>query len=114
MKISSFHLGTTSLLRDLRSGDLRLLILAVTLAVAALTAVGFFADRIKGGLQRDARAMLGGDLVVSADKALPQAFLDKARADRLQAAPNVSFPTMARAPDALGGGSKLVDRKSVV
>jgi len=34
---------------------LRLLIVAVTLAVAALTAVGFFADRLKGGLVRDAR-----------------------------------------------------------
>ena len=42
------------MLRDLRAGELRLLIVAVTLAVAALTAVGFFADRIKGGLQRDA------------------------------------------------------------
>jgi putative ABC transport system permease protein len=28
------------------------------LAVAALTAVGFFADRLKGGLQRDARQLL--------------------------------------------------------
>ena len=113
MAATNLRLGWTSLLRDLRSGDLRLLILAVTLAVAALTAVGFFADRIKGGLQRDARAMLGGDLVVSADKALPLAFLDKARADRLQTALNVSFPTMARAPDALGGSSKLVSLKAV-
>jgi putative ABC transport system permease protein len=37
--------------RDLRAGELRLLIVAVTLAVAALTAVGFFADRLKGGLR---------------------------------------------------------------
>jgi putative ABC transport system permease protein len=47
-------LGWRTLLRDLRAGELRLLIVAVTLAVAALTAVGFFADRLKGGLQRDA------------------------------------------------------------
>ena len=31
-----------------------MLVLAVTLAVAALTAVGFFADRLQGGMQRDA------------------------------------------------------------
>ena len=49
MTISFWTLGWRSLWRDMRSGDLRLLIVAVTLAVAALTAVGFFADRLKGG-----------------------------------------------------------------
>ena len=49
MNISFWLLGWRSLWRDLRSGELRLLIIAVTLAVAALTAVGFFADRLKGG-----------------------------------------------------------------
>ncbi len=43
-------LGWRTLRRDLRAGELRLLIVAVTLAVAALTAVGFIADRHKGGL----------------------------------------------------------------
>ena len=41
-------------LRDFRAGELRLLAVAVMLAVAALTAVGFFADRLNSGLQRDA------------------------------------------------------------
>ncbi len=113
MNISFLRLGWTSLWRDMRSGDLRLLILAVTLAVAALTAVGFFADRIKGGLQRDAQALLGGDVVVSADKDLPQSFYARAQADGLKTALNVSFPTMARAPDTLGGASKLVSLKAV-
>ena len=36
-------LGWRHLWRDVRAGELRLLILSVTLAVAALTAVGFFA-----------------------------------------------------------------------
>ena len=51
--------------RDFRAGELRLLLAAVMLAVAALTAVGFFADRIERGLARDARQMLGGDAIVS-------------------------------------------------
>ena len=73
MKISFWRLGWQSLMRDLRSGELRLLIVAVTLAVAALTAVGFFADRLQGGLQRDARQLLGGDAVIASDNATPQA-----------------------------------------
>ena len=71
MSISFWRLGWRTLWRDFRSGELRLLILAVTLAVAALTAVGFFADRLKGGLQRDAKQLLGGDAVVSSETPRP-------------------------------------------
>ena len=113
MKISFYQLGWKTLWRDLRAGELRLLLVAVTLAVAALTAVGFFADRIKGGLQRDARALLGGDIVLSSDNPTPQAFKDKATALGLQSATSIGFPTMARATDAQGGASKLVALKAV-
>ncbi len=101
------------MLRDLRAGELRLLIVAVTLAVAALTAVGFFADRLKGGLQRDARQLLGGDAVVRSDGPTPQAFIDRARALGLQAVSTVTFPTMGRAREEDGGASKLVAFKAV-
>ena len=50
---SIWALSWRSLWRDLRAGDLRLLIVAVALAFAALTSLGFFADRIKGGLPLD-------------------------------------------------------------
>ena len=110
---SIWALSWRSLWRDLRAGDLRLLIVAVALAVAALTAVGFFADRIKGGLQRDARQLLGGDAVVSSDNPPSAAFLDKARALGLQTVGTLGFPTMGRAADAQGGASKLVALKAV-
>jgi len=113
MSLSFFSLGWRTLGRDLRAGELRLLIIAVTLAVAALTAVGFFADRLKGGLQRDARQLLGGDAVVVSDNPTPQAFLDQVRQLGLAQARNLNFPTMARAPDAQGGASKLVAFKAV-
>ncbi|HEX5286306.1 MAG TPA: FtsX-like permease family protein [Polaromonas sp.] len=106
-------LGWRTLLRDLRAGELRLLIVAVTLAVAALTAVGFFADRLNGGLQRDARQLLGGDAVVRSDGETPAAFIAKARALGLSAVSTVTFPTMGRARDEEGGASKLVAFKGV-
>ena len=106
-------LGWRTLLRDLRAGELRLLIVAVTLAVAALTAVGFFADRLKGGLQRDARQLLGGDAVLRSDGQTPEAFIAKARSLGLQAISTVTFPTMGRALEADGGASKLVAFKAV-
>ena len=113
MKQSFWSLGWSSLWRDLRSGELRLLIVAVTLAVAALSAVGFFADRLKGGLQRDARQLLGGDAVIASDNPTPEAFVAKARALGLNMATTLGFPTMARAEDARGGASKLVALKAV-
>src|SRR3954454_17151679 len=100
MQTSAWRLGWRTLWRDLRAGELKLLLVAVTLAVAALTAVGFFADRLKGGLARDARQLLGGDAVVSSDNPTPPAFIDKARALGLQASATLGFPTMGRADDA--------------
>ena len=96
-------LGARQLWRDLRAGELRLLMVSVALAVAALTAVGFLADRMQSGLWRDARQLLGGDAVVVSDQRTPEAFAQKAREAGLQSNTNVSFPTMARAmsaPDA--------------
>ncbi|MDP3138950.1 MAG: ABC transporter permease [Burkholderiaceae bacterium] len=111
--LPSLRLGWRTLWRDLRAGELRLLILAVTLAVAALTAVGFFADRLKSGLARDARQLLGGDAVISSDQPTPQAFIDKARALGLRSVGTLGFPTMGRATDAQGGGARLVALKVV-
>ncbi len=113
MNLSFLRLGWRTLLRDLRAGELRLLMVAVTLAVAALTSVGFFADRLQGGLQRDALQLLGGDAVVASDNPTPAAFVDKARALGLQTVGTMGFPTMGRASDAQGGASKLVAFKSV-
>ncbi|BEU95798.1 FtsX-like permease family protein [Acidovorax sp. DW039] len=113
MNLSFLRLGWRTLWRDLRAGELRLLMVAVTLAVAALTSVGFFADRLQGGLQRDALQLLGGDAVVASDNPTPQAFVDKARALGLQTVSTMGFPTMGRASDAQGGASKLVALKSV-
>lgn len=113
MTISFWRLGWRSLWRDLRAGELRLLIVAVTLAVAALTAVGFFADRLKGGLQRDARQLLGGDAVIASDNPAPAVFAQKARALGLEVVQTLGFPTMGRAAEVRGGGSKLVALKVV-
>jgi putative ABC transport system permease protein len=99
--------------RDFRAGELRLLVAAVMLAVAALTAVGFFADRINNGLARDARQMLGGDAIVASDQPAPAAFAAKATELGLASALSTTFPSMARASDDKGGATRLVTAKAV-
>ncbi len=113
MDWSFLRLGWRTLWRDARAGSLRLLVVAVTLAVAALCAVGFFSDRLQRGLQRDALQLLGGDAVVVSDNPTPDAFVERARALGLRSVTSISFATMARADDAQGGASKLVALKSV-
>ena len=96
---SIVQLAWRQTLRDFRAGQLRLLVAAVMLAVAALTAVGFFADRLNASLARDARQLLGGDAIVGSDKAAPAELIEKARSLRLATATSTSFPSLARAPD---------------
>ena len=107
------QLGWRNLWRDLRSGELNLLMVSVVLAVAALSAVGFFSDRLQAGLWRDARQLLGGDAVVVSDKPTAEVFRQKAKELGLQTSTTLSFPSMARADDAKGGETKLVALKAV-
>jgi len=113
LPIRFWTLGWSSLIRDWRAGELRLLVLAVTLAVAALTAVSFFADRLQGGLARDARALIGGDAVLASDNAPPPDFEARARELGLTTARTLGFPTMGRASDEDGGAARLVALKAV-
>ena len=110
---SIFSLAWRQTRRDFRAGELRLLAVAVMLAVAALTAVGFFADRLNTGLQRDARQLMGGDAVVTSDRPAPAELAAKARELGLRVSSNADFPSMGRAPDNKGGASRLVSVKAV-
>lgn len=106
-------LAWRQLWRDWRAGELRLLVLAVALAVAAVCAVGFLADRLERGLQRDAGRLMGGDAVLSSDKPTAASLQALSAELGLKATASVSFPSMARAPEAQGGASRLVAVRAV-
>ncbi|MCE4554906.1 ABC transporter permease [Roseateles cellulosilyticus] len=110
---ATLSIAWRQLLRDWRAGELRLLMLAVALAVAALCAVAFLSDRLDQGLRRDAAQLLGGDAVVASDQPTPQALLDLAAGLKLTTVRSASFPSMARAADAQGGNSRLAAVKAV-
>lgn len=95
--------------RELRSGELRLLFAALLVAVAAVAAVGFFSDRVRQGLQHEARQMMGGDLLLTADHPVPDPYRDEARRLGLQMAETMLFPSMVMA----GGQPQLADIKAV-
>src|ERR1700712_1588075 len=110
---SIWLLALRQLSRDFRAGELRLLVVAVLLAVAALSAVGFFADRLNRGLARDAAQLIGGDVIVASDRPPPASFMAQALSQQLNVATTANFPSMGRAPDENGGASRLVSVKAV-
>jgi putative ABC transport system permease protein len=69
---------------------------------------------LNGGLQRDARQLLGGDVVVVSDQATPAHIMQRAKADGLQGVTTLSFPTMARGQSQSGAesNSRLVALKA--
>jgi putative ABC transport system permease protein len=95
--------------RNWSAGELRVLLVALFIAVASVTTVGFFADRVQAALDRQANELLGGDLVVTADHPVPAPFVESARADRLEIATTQTFPSMVSA----AGGVNLADIKAV-
>jgi len=80
--------------RDARGGELRLLATALAVAVAALTAVGFFADRVRQALDRESHQLLGADLLLTADQPWPAGVVDLARSRGLQVVETLTFPSM--------------------
>lgn len=83
------------LARDWRAGELTLLAVAVLVAVASVTTVGFFTDRVHQALNRQANQLLGADLVVSADRPLDAQFATEATRMGLQVTHMLRFPSMA-------------------
>jgi putative ABC transport system permease protein len=96
---AELKLALRMLARDWRAGELRILALALVVAVASVTSVGFFADRVRQALVRDAHQLLGADLVVAADNPVPAAFADEAARRGLAVARTVNFISMTRQGD---------------
>ena len=94
-RASLFQLSLVFLRRDWRAGELRLLALALIVAVAALASVGFFVDRVRGALQSQAGQLLGGDLVIASGAEPAAELISRARGLGLQTARTVVFPSMA-------------------
>ncbi|KPK07211.1 MAG: ABC transporter permease [Betaproteobacteria bacterium SG8_39] len=65
--LATLKLAGRMLARDWRAGELRVLAAALVVAVASVTSVAFFADRVSQALVRDAHQLLGADLVMVSD-----------------------------------------------
>lgn len=95
--------------RDWRAGELRFLLVALIIAIGALSSVGFFVDRVSNGLQRDANQLLGADLLINSDTAINSKLAGIV--SHLRQAHTTNFVSMALSGDE--SQSKLVAVKAV-
>lgn len=82
-------------LREFRTPALRLLLLTLALAVASVTAVGLFSQRLDRAFERDAAALIGGDIALVSDREIDSTLRDLAVQAGLSASVVRSFPSMA-------------------
>ncbi len=108
-----FKLSISMTLRDWRAGELRFLLIALALAVASLSAVQFFTDRIGAAMNRDAHGVLGADMLVSADNPLSPHWAAHAQQQGLRSASTVELDSMAFGGDGTDSLSRLVSVKAV-
>ncbi|HEY0563130.1 MAG TPA: ABC transporter permease, partial [Methylophilus sp.] len=115
MNILTFTLAWQQLKANWKAGDLRVLLMALVLAIAAITAVGGFSQRISANLYSQGSVLLGGDLAVFSDHTLPATYAEYAKSLKLSVAQTAEFPSMVFVDDnnqlaeikALGDGFPL-------
>ena len=87
------------LLQSFRTGGLYLLIIALSLAISATTALKFSNDQVKNAVSLQASQMLGADLVLSNNEPIEQQWKKKAEQLSLKQTNVTLFSSMAHTQD---------------
>ncbi|MEJ2452928.1 MAG: FtsX-like permease family protein [Candidatus Thiodiazotropha sp.] len=107
--MNSASLALRMLRRDWRAGELRLLATALVIAVASVTSVAFFTDRVERAMQRQASEVLAADLRLDSREPLAADLVSEADRLGLRRAETVSFPSVLLHD----GATQLVQAKAV-
>ena len=90
----ALRLALLALLRDGKSGELRVLMLALLVAVSALTAVGFFTSRVSLAVDQQAGEVLAADLRLQSRLPLDREYFELAAKAGLATAEVSTFPSV--------------------
>jgi len=95
--MSTLAFAWRALRRDWRAGELRILAVALVIAVASVTAVGFFTDRTRQAMQQQASELLAADLVVVSATKPDEAWIGQAQRLHLAQVQTLSFVSVVLA-----------------
>lgn len=104
-----FGLALRLLWRDWQGGELRLLFIALVMAVTSVTGIALFTDRLEKALLLESANMLAADRIVSGRGDLPREVLEEGQTRGLRTAEILSFTSMAFSDT----GNMLVAAKAV-
>lgn len=104
-----FGLALRLLWRDWRGGEIRLLFIALVMAVTSVTGIALFTDRLEKALILESANILAADRVLISRQPPPEAILDYAESLGLRTARVLSFTSMAFSES----GNMLVSAKAV-
>ncbi len=82
------------LVREWRSGELYVLFFSIVIAVAAVSSVSFFTDRVQRALGSQANELLGADLVLNGSNEFDADYFEQAEQLGLSVVKQVTFPSM--------------------
>lgn len=105
----NFRLALKFFYRELKQGDLTLLFVAVIIAIASLSSIGFLTGRVEQSIQTHATRLSGGALILKSSTPVPSEWLQQADSMQLEVARMVSFPSML----SMGDEFKLAHVKAV-
>jgi putative ABC transport system permease protein len=91
MAQARLNLAARMLIRDWRAGETMVLLVALVVAVAAMSAVGFFTDRVRQAVTQQAGESLAADLRLESDYPLAPELAARAAARGLSTAEVVNF-----------------------
>ncbi len=92
--MKTLKLAYNALIRDWRAGELRLIGIAIIIAVASLSTVNFFTDRVRQATEIQATELLAADLVVLSSSPIQQSLIDEAQISGLISTRTTSFRSM--------------------
>lgn len=98
--MTSWRFAIRNFARGLHAGRLTVLMIALTVAVMAITSVGFFIDRVRASVAQEAAGMLAADLRLNGSEPLDSEYLAEAERRGLRTAELTAFPTVVVAGDA--------------
>src|SRR5262245_1063760 len=85
--------------RDWKSGEQAVMAMALLVAVAALTAIAFFTNRIALGVEQQAGEVLAADIRIESQQPFNEAHAERARELKLDVARMVTFPSVVQRGD---------------
>ncbi len=105
----NFALVRRMAMRDVRSGEMGLLLVALVVAVGTVTSISLFVDRLQQALLDESANFLAADRQISSSRPIPDEFRVRATARGLDQAETMVFPSMVFA----GDNNQLVSVKAV-